>query len=69
MDTWFRRVEGELVDGKKSMVCEAYGHPLVLRESERRGLEKGEVRIKTAFAGINYAGRNGECVTVRLVGV
>ena len=51
------------------MVCESYGCPLVLRESERKRLEKGEVRIRTEFAGVNYAGSGVECSTGRLVGV
>ena len=35
------------------MVCEAYGSPRVLRENARKELGKGEVRIKTEYAGFN----------------
>ena len=49
-----------MVDDKRAMVCESYGSPLVLREKERRLLAKGEVRVKTEFAGINYAGGSVE---------
>ena len=38
------------------MVCSAYGAPLVPKELEQVALKKGQVRIKTAYAGINYAG-------------
>lgn len=39
------------------MVCTAYDTPLVWREQERVELKKGQARVKTAYAGINYAGR------------
>ena len=58
-----------MVDDKKSMVCEAYGSPLVLRENARKELGKGEVRIKTEYAGINYAGRIVEYWQSRFVGL
>ena len=52
------------------MVCTAYDAPLVWREHERVELKKGQVRVKTAYAGINYAGRVLEGrVTGRLAGV
>ena len=51
------------------MVCDSYGCPLVLKESERRRLEKGEVRVRTEFAGINYAGSIIEYSLCRPVGV
>ena len=38
------------------MVCSAYGEPLVQKEFSQVALKKGQVRIKTAYAGINYAG-------------
>ena len=38
------------------MMCVEYGHPLILQELERQKLKKGEVRIRTQYAGINYAG-------------
>ena len=38
------------------MVCTEYNNPLVLQHKEMNKLEKGQVRIKTHFAGINYAG-------------
>lgn len=38
------------------MVCSAYGASLVLKEYSHVELKKGQVRIKTAYAGINYAG-------------
>ena len=38
------------------MVCSAYGSPLVQKECPQVALKKGQVRIKTAYAGINYAG-------------
>ena len=69
LETWFRRRRCGLVDDKKSMVCEAYGSPLVLRENMRRELVKGEVRIKTEYAGINYAGRIVKCWRSRFVGL
>ncbi|KAK8833334.1 hypothetical protein WA577_007865 [Blastocystis sp. JDR] len=37
------------------MVCSAYGAPLVQKEFPQVALKKGQVRIKTAYAGINYA--------------
>ena len=39
------------------MVCVEYGHPLILQEKKRQELNKVEVRIRTRYAGINYAGR------------
>lgn len=41
-------------------MCVEYGHPLILKENERRELKKGEVRIRTQYAGINYAGMADE---------
>ena len=38
------------------MVCTEYNNLLVLQHKEMNKLEKGQVRIKTFFAGINYAG-------------
>lgn len=38
------------------MICTQYNSPLVLQQKEMKKLEKGQVRIKTHYAGINYAG-------------
>lgn len=38
------------------MTCVEYGKPLVMREQQSDLLLKGQVRIRTHFAGINYAG-------------
>lgn len=38
------------------MDCVAYDSPLVLTSQKSRSLQKGQVRIRTRFAGINYAG-------------
>ena len=38
------------------MDCVAYDSPLVLTSQKSRLLQKGQVRIRTRFAGINYAG-------------
>ncbi|CBK20071.2 uncharacterized protein [Blastocystis hominis] len=37
------------------MDCIAYDCPLVLTSQKSRSLQKGQVRIRTRFAGINYA--------------
>lgn len=38
------------------MDCVAYDSPLVLTSQKSRPLQKGQLRIRTRFAGINYAG-------------
>ena len=40
------------------MVCSEYNSPLVYQSKSSIPLQNGQVRIKTRYAGINYAGFN-----------